>query len=206
MQSRNQNQQSLEQISAIFDGEDLRHDALIKLEAADAREHLQNWSLIGAAMRDELPDRVNMTLLDYVMRRIEAEEPELVPQETEIVLPAKLRILNHFKKAGFVFAQLAIAATVAAVTVIGVQTYNASNPVPVQEPALADMGQVSGLNLASYHMDNSDVMIHVNSNDTPDQANINSRDQADAVNELKRAELNRINLYLRGYVLETAAK
>ncbi len=51
--------------------------------------HMQNWSLIGAALRNELPSKVNMSLADNVMAQIKNENIKPEPAKIkEISLPS----------------------------------------------------------------------------------------------------------------------
>ena len=71
------------------------------------------------------------------------------------------------------------------------------------------MGPVNGLNLASYQ--NSDNDLIMNPELMPQQPQVNTpedqnKDLTDAeVRAEQKAELDRINLYVQGYMLETAA-
>ena len=98
------------------------------------------------------------------------------------------------------------------VGVVGVQLYNASQPEldnPVAASAVTQVGPVNGLNLASYQ--NSDNDLIMNPELMPQQPQVNkpevqNQDLSDAeVRAEQKAELDRINLYVQGYMLETAA-
>ena len=117
-----------------------------------------------------------------------------------------------FKRVGSWLGQAAIAASVAVVAVVGVQLYNASQPElnnPVATSAVTQVGPVNGLNLASYQ--NSDNDLIMNPELMPQQPQVNTpedqnKDLTDAeVRAEQKAELDRINLYVQGYMLETAA-
>lgn len=117
-----------------------------------------------------------------------------------------------FKRVGSWLGQAAVAASVAVVAVVGVQLYNASQPElnnPVATSAVTQVGPVNGLNLASYQ--NSDNDLIMNPELMPQQPQVNTpesqnKDLTDAeVRAEQKAELDRINLYVQGYMLETAA-
>ena len=126
--------------------------------------------------------------------------------------PTKRHRVLTFKRVGSWLGQAAIAASVAVVAVVGVQLYNASQPElnnPVATSAVTQVGPVNGLNLASYQ--NSDNDLIMNPELMPQQPQVNTpedqnKDLTDAeVRAEQKAELDRINLYVQGYMLETAA-
>lgn len=126
--------------------------------------------------------------------------------------PTKRHPVLTFKRVGSWLGQAAVAASVAVVAVVGVQLYNASQPEldnPVAASAVTQVGPVNGLNLASYQ--NSDNDLIMNPELMPQQPQVNkpevqNQDLSDAeVRAEQKAELDRINLYVQGYMLETAA-
>ncbi|MDT3663748.1 MAG: RseA family anti-sigma factor [Anaerobiospirillum sp.] len=126
--------------------------------------------------------------------------------------PNKRHPVLTFKLVGSWLGQAAVAASVAVVAVVGVQLYNASQPElnnPVATSAVTQVGPVNGLNLASYQ--NSDNDLIMNPELMPQQPQVNTpesqnKDLTDAeVRAEQKAELDRINLYVQGYMLETAA-
>ena len=195
----------LEKLSALYDGEDLPDGPLAKPDAA-AMQHLQNWSLIGSALRHELPPKLEPSFADNVMAAVEQIKPDLADQSEVELLPTR-RISQFFKRAGVVCSQLAVAASVAAVTVIGWQTYSAGSVPTLEEPAAnAAMGQIGGLSLASYQNDSRDMVINMNNlAQTPDQSEQISPDPQ-LLKEMQQKELERINYYVRGYILHSAAE
>lgn len=279
--------------SEVFDGQNYQNpEALEVLRGSDEvsademHHHLKRWSLIGAALRHELPERIDLNFSDNVMAQIDAESAWVPPAESAWVppiestrdseLPAMLqgkwsapgplsatnseRDVAHeyealvtnlkaqraaadfnaqraaadfdqatlntaphqparkrhpvltFKRVGAWLGQVAVAASVAVVAVVGVQLYNASQPEldnPVATSAVTQVGPVNGLNLASYQ--NSDNDLIMNPELMPQQPQVNTteaqnKDLSDAeVRAEQKAELDRINLYVQGYMLETAA-
>lgn len=126
--------------------------------------------------------------------------------------PTKRHRVLTFKRVGSWLGQAAVAASVAVVAVVGVQLYNASQPEinnPVATSAVTQVGPVNGLNLTSYQ--NSDNDLIMNPELMPQQPQVNTpedqnKDLTDAeVRAEQKAELDRINLYVQGYMLETAA-
>ena len=126
--------------------------------------------------------------------------------------PTQRHPVLTFKRVGSWLGQAAIAASVAVVAIVGVQLYNASQPElnnPVATSAVTQVGPVNGLNLASYQ--NSDNDLIMNPELMPQQPQVNTpedqnKDLTDAeVRAEQKAELDRINLYVQGYMIETAA-
>ena len=122
--------------------------------------------------------------------------------------PTRRHPVLTFKRVGSWLGQAAVAASVAVVAVVGVQLYNASQP-ELNTSAVTQVGPVNGLNLASYQ--NSDNDLIMNPELMPQQPQVNTpenqnKDLTDAeVRAEQKAELDRINLYVQGYMLETAA-
>lgn len=198
----------LEQISAIFDGEGLPEGRMQEFDAEEKR-HLQNWSLIGSAMRHELPPKVDLSFADKVMAEVVRTTPDLVDQDENAELPVqKKRWHFNFKRLGLVVSQLAVAASVAAVTVVGWQTYTAGDAVELSAPVSnASMGPVGGLSLASYQNDNRDVVLNFNNiAQRTDMNAVEGKPNAELLRQMQQKELERINNYVRGYVLHSAAE
>ena len=188
--------------SALYDGENLPEGKL-ELSENDV-EHLQNWSLIGATLRNEMTDNtLKSDFASSVMDRIKDEKitPDLVDQ-TEVESVSYHSFKNVFKKVSFGIAQMAIAASVAAVTIIGYQTYNAEGTVS-NEVSAATIGAIGTANLASYQTNRKA------SNEIKLNQEKSEKENASANNiELKKQqklEVERINNYIKGYVLDTAS-
>ena len=125
-------QTNWEEQSALFDSENVNVD---KVELNDElKDHLNNWSLIGATLRDELPKQVNVSFADNLMAKIEQEK--IKPE------PRKVSFNFTFKKVAFAVSQFAIAASVAAVTIIGWQTFNADEKLGVDSTSTS-LGSVN---------------------------------------------------------------
>ncbi|SKA63789.1 Negative regulator of sigma E activity [Succinivibrio dextrinosolvens DSM 3072] len=189
--------------SALYDGENLPEGRL-KLSENDV-EHIQNWSLIGATLRNEMSgSQLKPDFAASLMNRIQEENitPELVDQ-TEIQSVSVHSLKNVFKKVSFGIAQMAIAASVAAVTIIGYQTYNAEGTVSNEVSAASTIGAIGTANLASYQTNRK------SSNEIKLNEDKSDKDSVSANNiELKKQqklEVERINNYIRGYVLDTAS-
>ena len=150
-------------LSANLDGQCL--DEMGKISAED-REHLENWSLMGAALRDELPSRTDLDFAAKVMARVQA--PELADQAK--VEQRKARLIS-FRKVALVLGETVAAASVCMLTVFGYQTWNAGD---------------SSLS------------------DPVSSAELSAREQREFAQK-RDAEAGRINTYLKGYVLDSAA-
>lgn len=115
----------------------------------------------------------------------------------------------NLKRIGIFASQIAIAASVAIVAVVGLQTYNASD-ISVEHPASTSYttnSAIGGLSLTSYQNNDGDVLMQFN-NQMPraqiDNSNGNNAYRAD-LKQQQEKEIERINLYIRGYVFDTAA-
>ena len=178
-------------------------DIMFMLRAISASKFSQCVSVnVGAALRNELPSKVNMSLADNVMAQIKNENIKPEPAKIkEISLPS---FKIAFKKFSFGIAQVALAASVAAITIIGWQTYNADEGI-TGDKTTAPLGSVEGVNLASYQTAHNDKTLKFN-----DKSNQTRNQNEDKVNsaELKKQqslEVERINNYIRGYVFDTAS-
>ncbi len=231
----------LERISALYDGEDLPQGRLdAETGFKEARQSLQRWSVIGATLRHESFASVDTSFADRVAASIAAlpisEQPlkaqvqadpdfsvvknevsenkirELKVDQSEVSQKPQIDYVAKVRQIFFRAGQLAAAAAVAAITVVGYQFYNAGSVAGIVEPAAdATLGPVGGVNLASYQNDGQDVVIRMNQFEP--QQNVNAAEQtqprnvdAKEMQKLREQEFQKINAYLRGYVLDTAAR
>lgn len=188
----------LENESALFDGE----NETIQKVSEDSLSHMQNWSLIGAALRNELPSKVNMSLADNVMAQIKNEH--IKPEKDSIKEISLPTLKVAFKKFSFGIAQVALAASVAAVTVVGWQTYNADESIS-GDKTTAPLGSVEGVNLASYQTEHNDKTLKLNGKSNLDQGQNEDRVNSAELKKQQSIEVERINNYIRGYVFDTAS-
>lgn len=191
-------------------------------EESSAFEHKDAAAWVPPCGDEELP---SMLKSREAFRRAVAESEHKEFDQAELNAPEQVKAVQNvvakaakqrtnmpffsFKRIGILVAQTAIAASVAVVAVVGMQTYNAADPVmenPVSVNALSNVGPVSGLSLTSYQNADSDLMMNpelmpdINSSDVRGNGN----NQAE-VREQQKKELERINMYVRGYIMETAA-
>lgn len=187
-------QTNWEEQSALFDSENVNVD---KVELNDElKDHLNNWSLIGATLRDELPKQVNVSFADNLMAKIEQEK--IKPE------PRKVSFNFTFKKVAFAVSQFAIAASVAAVTIIGWQTFNADEKLGVDSTSTS-LGSVNGVNLASYQTPQTQKGIKLNQHYSDIDSKNGIKMDEKEFRKQQALEVDRINNYIRGYVFTTAS-
>ena len=187
-------QTNWEEQSALFDSENVNVD---KVELNDElKDHLNNWSLIGATLRDELPKQVNVSFADNLMAKIEQEK--IKPE------PRKVSFNFTFKKVAFAVSQFAIAASVAAVTIIGWQTFNADEKLGVDSTSTS-LGSVNGVNLASYQTSQTQKGIKLSQHYSDIDSKNGIKMDEKEFRKQQALEVDRINNYIRGYVFTTAS-
>ena len=187
-------QTNWEEQSALFDSENVNVD---KVELNDElKDHLNNWSLIGATLRDELPKQVNVSFADNLMAKIEQEK--IKPE------PRKVSFNFTFKKVAFAVSKFAIAASVAAVTIIGWQTFNADEKLGVDSTSTS-LGSVNGVNLASYQTSQTQKGIKLNQHYSDIDSKNGIKMDEKEFRKQQALEVDRINNYIRGYVFTTAS-
>ena len=187
-------QTNWEEQSALFDSENVNVD---KVELNDElKDHLNKWSLIGATLRDELPKQVNVSFADNLMAKIEQEK--IKPE------PRKVSFNFTFKKVAFAVSQFAIAASVAAVTIIGWQTFNADEKLGVDSTSTS-LGSVNGVNLASYQTSQTQKGIKLNQHYSDIDSKNGIKMDEKEFRKQQALEVDRINNYIRGYVFTTAS-
>ena len=187
-------QTNWEEQSALFDSENVNVD---KVELNDElKDHLNNGSLIGATLRDELPKQVNVSFADNLMAKIEQEK--IKPE------PRKVSFNFTFKKVAFAVSQFAIAASVAAVTIIGWQTFNADEKLGVDSTSTS-LGSVNGVNLASYQTSQTQKGIKLNQHYSDIDSKNGIKMDEKEFRKQQALEVDRINNYIRGYVFTTAS-
>ncbi|MCR5535861.1 MAG: hypothetical protein K6F05_00445 [Succinivibrio sp.] len=195
----------LEQISAALDNEDsFAKDVALNKEAVS---HLKNWSLIGASLRNELPKTTNLTFADSIAAKIAEEPAPRVVDQVEVnkAPEIKFSFKTLSKKFAFALGQIAVAASVAIVTVVGVQTWNAQDDYTLTQASSAPLGPIEGVNLASYQSSNAESIIRLENDKNP-SAEGRPADSDDKVEQKQRAEIDKINNYVRGYVINIASK
>ncbi|MGI2169023.1 sigma-E factor negative regulatory protein [Shewanella sp. MF05960] len=145
---------SQEWVSAAVDGE-TDENSLAQLSAdVDSHAQWQRYHMIGDTMRGELPATIDLDLSASIMAAIELEPTIIAPKaqlkaSTEQVAssPAKTsNVVPFFKQ----FGQYAIAATVAMVAIVGVQSFNQTNDAESPLPVLTTRPLVGTVSPVSY--------------------------------------------------------
>ena len=198
----NKSADNLETLSANFDGAAL--DKLASKLSAQDQQHLENWSAIGAVLRDELPTKTDFDFATKVMSAIGKEEKAVV-QDDQAFVPQKtsgLRFVS-FKKLGIILTETVVAASVCMITIFGYQTWNAQDNVSLGN-AVGTMGTVSGVNLASYQNRAGGNAISLDQNVQSSSRQLTAQEQRELAQK-REQEAERISNYLKGYVLNTAS-
>ncbi|MDD8059440.1 sigma-E factor negative regulatory protein [Shewanella metallivivens] len=144
---------SQEWVSAAVDGE-ADDKTLAQLSAdVDSHEQWQRYHMIGDTMRGELPEAIDLDLSANIMAAIDLEPTIIMPkaqqaEPAEHVAPAAKtsNVVPFFKQ----FGQYAIAATVAMVAIVGVQSYNQTNDAESPLPVLTTRPLVGTVSPVSY--------------------------------------------------------
>ena len=164
------NDETLEQISAVVDDDLADGSRFVLHTVATNEEDKGAWGrdhLIGECLRGHLPARVDMELASRISKALQ-EEPVI-------------RGLHHFPRLLQPIAGLAIAATVAAVAILGVRQIG-SGPAATATPSVAY--NPPGIN--------SDYQTVIVTADPPPQAPVPSYSTADDAQ-------SRLNRYLVNY-------
>ena len=133
--------QKFENLSALVDGEDAASSTsrshtldAVKVDV-DLQLKWKSYHLIRDGLRQELPANIHFDIADRVAQALEAEPAILAPKKTWRDIPLVSRVVPFAKQGG----QMAIAASVAVVMIIGVQQlnqadvnqpFNAAPPIP----------------------------------------------------------------------------
>ncbi len=126
------NKDKRELLSAVFDGEDLPDDELFSLLKNDSelQSRWQRYQITRSAMRGEMPE----TLVADMCTRVSAA---IAKEDVVVFAPPKRRRSVNARALGKQAAGMAIAATIATVAVLNVQTTGrVDNVVEPQQIAL----------------------------------------------------------------------
>lgn len=213
MHSADKDAKVLEQISSLFDGQSMPQGRFSdRADFAQERAHMNNWSVIGAALRDELPSQVDLNFADRIAKEIEkigpvARSQDLLEDQALVNQKPKINFVAKLHKVGVIISEVAAAAAVAAVTIVGWQTYNAGSIGSIVEPAAnVTMGTIGGVNLASFQGEGRDIVINMNGLDQSEDQAQQSVHNTQALREARQREIEKVNAYLRGYVTDSAAR
>ncbi|MCR9023585.1 RseA family anti-sigma factor [Aeromonas caviae] len=123
-----------EQLSALMDGDLSEIEVLNELGTDPALQ--DTWSryhLIGDAMRGDLPVNLQLDLSDSIMLALEDEPAILAPKPAQPAAPQvqpASKVIPFVRRFGQQVGQYAIAASVAAAVIFGVQQYQGKDGVP----------------------------------------------------------------------------
>ena len=123
-----------EQLSALMDGDLSVIEVLNELGTDPALQ--DTWSryhLIGDAMRGDLPVNLQLDLSDSIMLALEDEPAILAPKPAQPAAPQVQpagKVIPFVRRFGQQVGQYAIAASVAAAVIFGVQQYQGKDGVP----------------------------------------------------------------------------
>lgn len=185
-----------EQISALMDGDLSDAEVLNELEMdSDLQDTWGRYHLIGDAMRGDLPVNLQLDLSDSIMAALEDEPTILAPKPVETapvlqpaVAPVKTdsNVVPLFRRVGQQLGQYAIAASVAAAVIFGVQQYQGQDGVPANPV----------LNTIPIGGSAAPVSVHY-----PQQDGARARQQGLTEQQMQE-QRERINAFLRDYQLQ----
>ncbi|QXB31512.1 transcriptional regulator [Aeromonas sp. FDAARGOS 1405] len=186
-----------EQISALMDGELSDAEVLNELEMdSDLQDTWGRYHLIGDAMRGDLPVNLQLDLSDSIMTALEDEPTILAPKPVEtasvvqpVVAPIKTdsnNVVPLFRRVGQQLGQYAIAASVAAAVIFGVQHYQGQDGVPANPV----------LNTIPIGGSAAPVSVHY-----PQQDGARARQQGLTEQQMQE-QRERINAFLRDHQLQ----
>ncbi|WP_421269294.1 RseA family anti-sigma factor [Aeromonas veronii] len=185
-----------EQISALMDGDLSDAEVLNELEMdSDLQDTWGRYHLIGDAMRGDLPVSLQLDLSDSIMAALEDEPTILAPKPVETapvlqpaVAPVKTdaNVVPLFRRVGQQLGQYAIAASVAAAVIFGVQQYQGQDGVPANPV----------LNTIPIGGSAAPVSVHY-----PQQDGARARQQGLTEQQMQE-QRERINAFLRDHQLQ----
>ncbi|HDN9006645.1 RseA family anti-sigma factor [Aeromonas veronii] len=185
-----------EQISALMDGDLSDAEVLNELEMdSDLQDTWGRYHLIGDAMRGDLPVNLQLDLSDSIMAALEDEPTILAPKPVETapvlqpaVAPVKTdaNVVPLFRRVGQQLGQYAIAASVAAAVIFGVQHYQGQDGVPANPV----------LNTIPIGGSAAPVSVHY-----PQQDGARARQQGLTEQQMQE-QRERINAFLRDHQLQ----
>ncbi|WP_068979241.1 MULTISPECIES: sigma-E factor negative regulatory protein [Aeromonas] len=185
-----------EQISALMDGELSDAEVLNELEMdSDLQDTWGRYHLIGNAMRGDLSVNLQLDLSASIMAALEDEPTILAPKPVEvkpvlqpIVAPVKTdsNVIPLFRRVGQQLGQYAIAASVAAAVIFGVQQYQGQDGLPTNPV----------LNTIPIGGSASPVSVHY-----PQQDGTRARQQG-LTEQQMQDQRERVNAFLRDHQLQ----
>lgn len=122
-----------EQLSALMDGDLSDVEVLNELGTDPAlQDTWARYHLIGDAMRGDLPVNLQLDLSDSIMLALEDEPTILAPKPVQPAAPQvhRAKVLPLLRRVSQQVGQYAIAASVAAAVIFGVQQYQGQDGIP----------------------------------------------------------------------------
>lgn len=121
-----------EQLSALMDGDLSEMKVLNELGTDPAMQDTwARYHLIGDAMRGDLPVNLQLDLSDSIMLALEDEPTILAPAPAPApAVKTGVKVIPLIRRFGQQVGQYAIAASVAAAVIFGVQQYQGQDGVP----------------------------------------------------------------------------
>ncbi|MFL9592015.1 sigma-E factor negative regulatory protein [Aeromonas schubertii] len=179
-----------EQLSAlmdgVLDGEQGRQAIDEVMSDAELQASWSRYHLIGDAMRGELPDTMQFDLCDKIAMALDEEPTVLAPQAAPTAPLHGGKVIPLVRRFGQQMGQYAIAASVAAAVIFGVQHYQGQDSVTPVNPVL---------NTIPIGGNAAPVSVHYPKDD--------SRARQQALTEQQMNEQrDRINAFLRDHQLQ----
>lgn len=179
-----------EQLSAlmdgVLDGEQGRQAIDEVMSDAELQASWSRYHLIGDAMRGELPDTMQFDLCDKIAMALDEEPTVLAPQPAPTAPLHGGNVIPLVRRFGQQMGQYAIAASVAAAVIFGVQHYQGQDSVTPVNPVL---------NTIPIGGNAAPVSVHYPKDD--------SRARQQALTEQQMNEQrDRINAFLRDHQLQ----
>lgn len=179
-----------EQLSAlmdgVLDGEQGRQAIDEVMSDAELQASWSRYHLIGDAMRGELPDTMQFDLCDKIAMALDEEPTVLAPQPAPTAPLYGGKVIPLVRRFGQQMGQYAIAASVAAAVIFGVQHYQGQDSVTPVNPVL---------NTIPIGGNAAPVSVHYPKDD--------SRARQQALTEQQMNEQrDRINAFLRDHQLQ----
>ncbi len=180
-----------EQLSALMDGDLSDVEVLNELGTDPAlQETWSRYHLIGDAMRGDLPVNLQLDLSDSIMLALEDEPVILAPKPAQPAAPEVKtagKVVPLVRRFGQQMGQYAIAASVAAAVIFGVQQYQGKDGVPTNPV----------LNTIPVGGSAAPVSVHY-----PQEGNRASVRQQGLSEQQMQEQRERINAFLRDHQLQ----
>ena len=173
-----------ERISRLLDG-DVALDSKSDYQAAEQQALWGRYQLIGDALRNEMPPVISLDLAARVSAAL-ADEPTVLAPRTSLLQRVRPTVVHLLRSGG----QLAIAASVAAVTLLGVRYHQLGQDVTAQPSPVLNTVPVGG------------IATPVSINYQPVGQPTHTPQPSMLSDDARLAERERINAFLRDHQLQ----